>query len=524
MDNNSTSLFNKYEAAINKVASLEALIVKRDRENEFLEAQVEHLSEVVREFKRLNFGPRTEKFYSDEQLTFNEAEVGACDKPEDLKDEATTVAAHTKKKKRGKRNLLPDHLEREVVVIEVPEDERFDEEGNPLKVIGKEVSEKLKYEPAKMSVLQYHRLKYGHDNGDYVKTAKPEANIIPKGIATPSLLAAIITSKYGDGLPLYRQEEIFGRSKVSLSRQTMCRWILKAHDACVGIKNLLEEQLMESRVLACDETYTQVLKEKDKRAESKSRMWARTNPTDQHRIVLFDYDPHRTAEVATKLLQDYEGFLQVDGLASYNQVSRNKNIIRIGCNMHGRRKFEAALTVGANKGKSLAKEGLRFYQKIYDQEDEFRELNLTDDERYERRQKESLPIWNKFKQWANRNKGKAPPQSKIGTAFTYFLNNYEDLVGYLKAGFLLPDNGEVERQIKYFAIGRKNWLFSDTEHGAEASSFFYSLVVTMRANKVEPYAALTYILGAIARDDGLESLEKIVGIILGKTKIPVKKS
>jgi transposase len=133
--------------------------------------------------------------------------------------ESVKVAAHTKK--RGHRKSLPANLEREIVVVELPEAERFDEAGWALKVVGKEISEKLVYEPAKIQVNEYHRNLYGVDAGGPVKIAPPVPSIIPKGIATASLLAAIVTAKYADGLPLYRQEESFKRQEIELSRSSI---------------------------------------------------------------------------------------------------------------------------------------------------------------------------------------------------------------------------------------------------------------------------------------------------------------
>ena len=126
-----------------------------------------------------------------------------------------------RKTSRGHRKPLPEYLPREKVILTLPEAELVTDAGEPLKVIGYEVSEKLHFQPAKIKVLAIYRAKYGVDSGDYVKTTPPEPSIVPKEIATPSLLAGITVSKYSDGLPLYRQEEIFLRSDIELPRSTM---------------------------------------------------------------------------------------------------------------------------------------------------------------------------------------------------------------------------------------------------------------------------------------------------------------
>jgi transposase len=169
--------------------------------------------------------------------------------------------------------------------------------------------------------------KYGVNNGDYEKTAPPVPSIIPKGIATPELVAAITTQKYSYGLPLYRQEEMFAQMGVDLPRQTMARWVVQSSEACIPVYNILCDRLLEDFYVSCDETPTQVLKEKGRAAESKSWMWVRCTPFGKNKIILFDYDPSRSGEVAKKLFTDFKGFLQVDGYAGYSSqlyVSKTK--------------------------------------------------------------------------------------------------------------------------------------------------------------------------------------------------------
>jgi len=509
------SLFSKAGEFKAKIESLKQLLKKESDLHKHYKSETDRLNEVIRLLKKQAFGPKSERWESEEQYRlFNEAESEAK-KPDPPEEEASEVKPH--KRKRGKRQPLPGNLEREVVVIDLPEEEKVDEDGKPLKVIGKLVSEKLTYEPAKVTVTEYQRLRYGKDAGEPVKTAPPVPMIIPKGIVTPSLLAGIITAKYADGLPLYRQEEIFKRHDILVSRSSMGRWILRAGEACRPIWNILEERLMAKQYVACDETHTQVLKERGRKAQSKSWMWVRCNPSDLETIVLFNYDPRRSKDVARDLFEGFKGYLQVDGFASYDVLEKNDGLVRIGCNMHGRRKFHEALTLGAKQGKTLAEEALKFYQMLYAAEEEYKKELIDFDERHKRRQEEAVPIWDEFGGWAKEKQRLVPPKSKIGQAFTYFTNQYDELRGYLKAGFLEPDNGLVERQIKYFAMGRKAWLFSDSESGAEASELFYSLVVTAKANGVNPFKALKEIFTEIPKATSIEDFERLANLLLGPT-------
>jgi transposase len=471
------------------------------------------LREQLASLKRAQFGKKSERWESAEQLTFNEVEVESK-KPgpdEEDPDYATfEVAAH--KKKRGHRQPLPDSLPREVERIELPPEALFDADGNRLKIIGWEKSEKLKYEPGKLSVLEIYRAKYGIDSGDYVKTAPPEPSVVPKGMATPSILAAIAVSKYGDGLPLYRLEDIFKRQGVDLPRTTMARWMVQASEALTPIWNVLSEKWLESFYVACDETKVQVLKEKGRTAESKSWMIVRSTPFGPKKVVLFDYSESRAQDVMMTLMTDYKGYLQTDALNVYDKISNTKGVIGLGCNMHARRRFESAAVDGAAAGKSLGAQGVKFYKDLYDIEEEVREK--PPDERRLIRNERALPIFEKMKVWAENQLSKLPIKSKIGSAIRYFLNEYDRLTAYLKDGRLEMDNGFTERAIRKFAIGRNNWLFADTVNGAKASAILYSLVVTAKVNGVNPHAALEKLIQKIPMASTLEDYERLAEIIL----------
>lgn len=276
-----SDLRERLEGALAKSAVLQERASQLEDENRWLREQLASL-------KRAQFGKKSERWESAEQLTFNEVEVEARKpEPDDEASDEIKVSAHMKK--RGHRRPLPEGLEREVVKIELPATELFDADGTPLKIIGWEKSEKLKYVPGKTSIVEIHRAKYGVDSGDYVKTAPPPLSIIPKGFATSELLAAIAVAKFADGLPLYRIEEIFKRKGVDLNRTTMARWMIAVAEALRPIWNVLSDKWRESFYVACDETKLQVLKEKGRKAEDQSWMIVRSTPFGPKKIVLFDY-------------------------------------------------------------------------------------------------------------------------------------------------------------------------------------------------------------------------------------------
>lgn len=506
----SDDLVQKLESAIVTIATLEDRVRVYQDENNWLKEQ-------IAELKRNRFGKRSEGYETSEQVClFNEAEIES-QRPDPTDEEEGEVVSEVKvqghtKKIRGHRRPLPENLAREVVKIELPKEEQFDEGGNALKIIGWETSEKLKYEPGKITVIQYQRAKYGVDQGDYVKTAPPVASIIPKGNATPELLAAIVVAKYADGLPLYRMEDFFKRHDIEISRQTMARWVIQVAQAAQPVFNVLSNRWINSFYVALDETKVQVLKESGRKAESDSWMIVRSTPFGEKRVILFDYRVSRGSDTMNKLLEGFKGFMQVDGLNSYDEAARDADVTRLGCGMHSRRRFEKAFVTGAKLGKGLGEVGLKHFKELYDLEEELRDKSI--EERYRIRLEKAKPIWETMQAWAEKKKGKVPKQSQIGGAFSYLLNEYEFLTNYLLDGRLEIDNGFTERAIRKFAIGRNNWLFSDTEDGANASALLYSLVVTAKINGVNPYKALVQLFTQLPLAKTDEDYTRLADLIL----------
>jgi transposase len=506
----SNSFLSKEQELALQIADLQRLLKREREKNQNYEKENNWLREQLSTLKRNQFGAKSERWESSEQLVFNEAEVLIQNPAPEKDDYIVEVKGHTKKV-HGHRKPLPEHLSREVIKVELPESEQFSEQGDKLKVIGWEISEKLKYEPAKISVIEYHRAKYGVDSGDYEKTAPPIPSVIPKGIATPELLAAIIVGKYSDGLPLYRLEEIFSRQDVELNRTTMARWMVKVSESLLPIRNVLSDRMFSSHAISCDETSVQVLKENGREAEAKSWMIVRATPCDKNKIVLFDYTTSRSGEVMKQLFAGYEGRLLCDGLDVYNALESD-TLIRFGCHMHARRKFEQAAKDGAKSGKTMAAEIMDIYTKLYDFEEKVR--FYPPEERVKSRLREQKHLLKKIKSLADANIEKIPDKSKLGQAFKYYQNEYIYLTRYLEDGLMEPDNGFTERAIRKFAIGRNNWLFSDSPAGAEASSLLYSLVITAKLNGVNAYKALSKILIEVPLAKTLEDYERLADIIL----------
>lgn len=238
-------------------------------------------------------------------------------------------------------------------------------------------------------------------------------------------------------------------------------------------------------------------------------------------VVLFDYDVSRSEAVPLRLLEGFEGVLQVDGYSGYNAVCRRENITRIGCLDHARRKFvEASKAAPAKPGKgkgavSKADVAIGKIRKLYRIEERIRPLEP--DQIREQRQQLSRPVLDDLKAWLEKNRTRVPKSSLTWTAIHYTLNQWEYLVGYLEDGRLQISNALAENAIRPFAVGRRAWLFSDTPRGARASATCYSLVETAKANDLEPYDYLSRVLADIASADTLEKLEALLPWNIRKT-------
>jgi len=486
----------------NDVDELKSLLTMAVAEIKEREKDISLLLEKLNGLRRRAFAPSSEAADFVQPGLFNEAEELAQEpEPEEAEDEGH------EKKRRGKRSPLPDHLPRRIVVIELPESERICPDTGVLLVeIGEEVSEKLNLIPAKAEVIRTIRKIYGLPGGKGgVKTAPVPESILPKSIAAAGLVAFILVSKYADGLPLYRLEQIFKRINLDLPRQTMARWVIEVALKMMPLYNLLQDRLLEPGYVQMDETPIQVLKEKGKKATTKSYMWVRHRP-GPHPIVLFDYSPTRSGDNPTRLLEGFTGYLQVDGYDGYAPVTSDGKIIRLGCWDHCRRKFFEAFKCSG--GKSIGKMGINLIKKLYEIEKDLK--GLAPEVRYEARQARAKPVLEKMDRWLREVRGKVLPKSMAGKAVMYACNEWTYLTRYLDDGVLEIANIAIENAIRPFAIGRKNWLFSDTVAGAEASAMIYSLVETAKKNGLNPFDYLSVVLEKLPQAKSADDIEKLL--------------
>ena len=476
---------------------LKAIIIS-DRE------KIQYLEEQIRLLRNEIFGRKSEKrpVIDDKQIfLFNEAEQVLDEKKEkDAADESFIVPAHSRRK--SGRKPLPPELPRVDIIHDLDESEKVCGCGQQRERIGQEVSEKLDYVPAKIQVERHIRYKYAcpvcegvdDEGAPTVKIAPVPAQLLPKSMATAGLVAHIVTSKYEDALPLYRQEKIFSRLGIDLCRATMAGWMIKTAEQASPIIDLFGKEIRSGPLVNIDETTVQVLKELGRANTTDSYMWVFRGGDPQRPSLVFKYHPSRSGQVPLAFLNGYKGYVQTDGFNGYEALGRQPGIILLGCWAHARRKFDKVIkAMGSPRKQSAADQALDYIRQLYGIEKLASQKGLDAERKKQLRQQEAKPILDEFKVWLDEMATKTPPKGLLGKAIGYTLTFWTRLIRYIDDGLLRPDNNLAENAIRPFVLGRKNWLFSAHPNGASASAVLYSLIETAKANGLKPYAYLRYL-------------------------------
>lgn len=471
-----------------------------------LEMQNQWLLEQLKLLKKGKFGSSSEKANEDvnEQLSFlfNEAEVMDEDSVEIVKSEDKKKKTYTRRQKSGSlKDVVPDNLPVEIVDHGLSGDElNCPVCGSKMEEIGQsQVRDELVIKLPEFSICRhvYHtyicrNCEKNSESAEIVKQHVMPA-VLPKSFASPELVSYIMTQKFVMHSPLYRLEQEFERQSIHLSRQTMSNWILHASDDWLRpIYEELHRRLVTYDVLHADETTLQVLKEPEKKAQTKSYMWVyRTSGDAENPIVLYEYQPNRKAENAENFLKGFHGWLHTDGYSGYHALQGNVKIV--GCLAHVRRKFDEALTAipENNTGHAEAAKGVAYCSRLFAMDKEFKDL--PPDERKRRRLECEKPIADDFLAWAEKLLPSTTAKSKLGGALRYLKNQEEYLANFWDDGRLEIDNNRAERSVKPFVIGRKNWLFANTPAGAQASAVIFSIIETAIENDLDPYRYLLWI-------------------------------
>lgn len=502
------------------------------KERDVLKEQVDYLT------KKL-FGRSSEKLSEiPGQLSlFNEAELEQ--KPEALAEEEKEAAEEKPAKSRKSKSTMKEKLaglKVEKVLVDLPDVEKFCSDcGTPLEKIGEEfLKREFHFIPARGKVIEYYSVNYKcpvcselKDLPEIVKGKDGHPHMI-HGMASASTVAWVMYQKYVNCIPLYRQEADFKTQLgVEIGRATMANWIISnATDFFSPMFEFFRRTLLKRMFLMADETPVQVLKEPGRRAQTKSYMWIfRTGEDTGPPVILYHYSETRAGDTAVDFLEDFDGYLMCDGYSGYNKVKKAK---RTSCWAHGRRYLIDAVP----KGKQFdytqpAVQGLKYVQELFALEDKIHAKYTDPDDIKAARLKKELPYLEGFWSWLDQQ---APVRnSRLDKAVTYIRNRKAFLSTYLEDGRCSFSNNASERSVKPFVMGRKNWLFSDTPNGANASSLVYTMVETAKANGVNPYHYLAFLLekypSSLMTDEELETLapwnEKVKAELTERAKSPL---
>lgn len=475
------------ESLPDDAAQLKSMMKQLIREHQL---DKEHLEHRLAMLLRSKYGPRSEKLDPDQLKLFD---LGREDVDE-TGDEPAEEDDKPRPPRRGHgRRRLPTDLPRTRVEHELPEgDQQCPCCGKTRKRIGWETSEQVEYEPAKLYVIEHARAKYacGDCEENVVTTPKP-AQPIDKGLAAPGLLAAIAVGKYGDHLPLYRMEEILGRSGLSVSRSTQCDWMRRIAELVDPVVSRMKSEILASRVIWTDDTTVPVLDPTQSKTKT-GRMWVYIGDL-RHRYAVFDYTPDRKGARPREFLGEYSGYLQADAYSGYDQLCDHGNMTEVACWAHARRKFHEA----KDSARVGATHALNLIGQLYGLERKASKLDAA--ARRQLRQKHAVGKLEAFASWLDQQSVEILPKSPLGKAINYARNQWTALCRYTEDGELSIDNNLSERTIRCVAIGRKNWMFAGSDRGGQTAATLMSLIATCKLLGVDPYRYLRVLLTELPR-------------------------
>jgi transposase len=397
----------------------------------------------------------------------------------------------TPHRKRGGRRPLARHLVRERIVHDLAESEKHCAGcGQDLRLIEEETSERYDYIPASVRVIQDVCLKYACDCT--VKTASKPPQPIEKSTAGASLLAQVIVSKFADHQPLHRQEKMFERHGVEISRKTMGGWLAQCAELLDPLYRSMKKELLGSKVIGTDDTSVKVLDRKLPFARI-GRIWPYLGDS-HHPVIVYDYTPTRGRAGPAKFLEGYKGYLQADAYSVYDAFFKpERGMTEVGCWMHARRYVYKAL----ESDQQRMGPALHLIARLYAVEDRAKALSLSAEQRLALRQRVSARLLGKLHQYLLELQPEVLPKSPSGAAVRYALNQWQALTRFLDDGELEIDNGATERANRDIALGRGNWTFFGSDQGGKTAALLRSFIASCKRCRVEPFAWFHDVLSRI---------------------------
>ena len=496
---------------------LQLMQTQHEQQYKSLQNEYDCLKEKYELLVYKRFARSAERLLADskQQLLFSEGSGEPGPEGKEEEPELQTVRPHVRKK--AGRKPLDASLPRTETLLDISESEKICACGAKMVRIGEETSEKLHITPPEIRVEVTVRPKYAcrccegteDEEKPAVRIAPVEPSIIPRSIASPSLLSTVVTQKFEMHLPYYRQEKQFEQIGARISRQDMSNWQQQLYIALLPLLALLQTIVKSGPTMNMDETTVQVIGEEGRLDTQKSHMWLARGGPPGKTVLWYEYHPTRAAYHAKEFLQGYAGYLQTDGYNGYDAAVKDMpGIIQVGCFAHARRKFFEAAK--ASKKSQSAEEGVKYIRRLYDLENSLRGEDLEENDFLEKRKAGAAPILAKFLEWLKNREAELLPSSLLGGAVSYALNQWGKLVAYLESPYLTPDNNAAENAIRPFVLGRKNWLFSQSPRGAASSCAMYSLIETAKQNGLVPFKYLVAVFEKAPLAESPEDWERLL--------------
>lgn len=423
------------------------------------------------------------------------------------------------------RKPIDDSTPTKQIYHDIPEEEKLCACGCKLKKVGENSTKRLRIIPAKMYAIEDIYPKYacpacegsGDEDKPVFRQAPAVKYLIPKSIATSELLAYTMTNKFCEHLPFYRQEKAFERRCITVTRADMSNWQEQIYKRLKPMDKLIMNHIKSGNTMNMDETTVKVLKYKNQSendSRKKSYIWLGIGGPKDNKAVIYRYYESRHHKYIKPFINGFKGYLQTDEYPGYETAINehallypDDKIIHVACLAHVRRKFFDASLNGKTPGASKA---VKYIQQIYRLEEELIAMNLSPEELLSKRKEIIKPVFDEFHEWLLEMKPKVPPTLMFGRAINYALSAWNHLLNYLDCPELFVDNSISERSIKPFVIGRKNWLFSGSETGAESSCFLFTLIENAKLYKLDPYEYLRCVFDQAPFCESEKDFEKLL--------------
>ena len=494
--------------------------------------QIENMTQALLHARKKIFGKSSEVSTGYEQLCLFE-ETTELTKAL-LKEQETIVVKEHKRtpRKPGIRKEMLAGLPKEIEEYIIDAEEKCSVCGGELKVIGKEiVRTEVEFKPATLIVKQIVRQiakckscsSDGNDRPAHIQKASVPAKVLPHSIATHSLVAQIMYQKFGMGAPFARQEKDFYQMGLEISRANMAHWTIRCSDEwLMPVYHRIHQILIQKcGILHMDETRIQVNKESGKKASSDSFMWVlQSGACEDIKATFFHYSRTRSRKVALELIDGFKGYLTTDAYAAYANMHL-EDVKNSFCWSHLRRYYIDSIPLD-NSGKEIpgskGAEGREYVNLLFRLEKEISDLSYED--KKAKRQEASRELLDAFWSWVENTITIPTTNEKLTKALNYSLNHKKELEMFLEDGRLEISNNLCESHIRPFATARRAWLFADTPNGARANAVLYTLVETARANDLNVYAYLDYLLAEMPNADFCNHPEIIDDMLPWSDKLP----